>query len=255
MIPDPGGRGQGRRDNGLTATSFASVGDIDPRVGEYLLDVLALDGIAAYLQPTIDHDSVTRAVSLPAHPTDRLFVDRHRAAEARALVAAEAEAAGRTGKPWEPSEPLEPEQPDKLDEEAEWAALVASFDRPSASVVPPWPVNEDTEVDVGPTAEEPRQAQEHDEPLEDEPAEDDEEGYVPPPPPPLPRISRPTAGALLTIAGGVFLLVLGSPLLSLDSDIAFRLGIVAIIAGVAWLIWRMRDDSDDADRPDDGAVV
>ncbi len=247
MIPDPGGRTHGRRDNGLTASSFASVGDVDPRVGEHLLDVLALDGIAAYLQPTIDHDSVTRAVSLPGHPTDRLYVDRYRAADARALVAAEAEAAGRSESMWTPDEP------ESIDEDAEWAALVASFDRPSATAVPPWPVNEDTEVGVGPVPAEPPSHQEQDAPPEGE--EDEEEGYVPPPPPPVPRLSRQTAGALLTIAGGVFLLVLGSRVLSLDPDFAFQLGIVAVIAGVAWLIWRMRDDSPDEDRPDDGAVV
>jgi len=249
VIPDPGGRGQGRRDNGLTATSFASVGDVDPRVGAHLLDVLALDGIAAYLQPTVDHDSVTRAVSLPGHPTDRLYVDRHRAADARALVAAEAEAAGRSG---QATPFVEPEKPDPVDEDANWAALVASFDRPSAAAVPPWPVNEDAEAGLGPTAAE---ASVRPEPEEPAVAAPDEEGYIPPPPPPLPRISRATAGALCTIAGGVLLLVFGSQVLSLSPVVAFRLGIVAVIAGVAWLIWRMRDDSPDSDRPDDGAVV
>ena len=50
----------GRRDNGLVAAEYAAAGDVDPRVGEHLLDVLALDGIAAYLRPSTDLHPVTR---------------------------------------------------------------------------------------------------------------------------------------------------------------------------------------------------
>src|SRR5437016_2493973 len=50
----------GRRDNGLTAAAYAAVGDVDPRVGEHLLDVLAAAGIAAYLQPSSDLHPITR---------------------------------------------------------------------------------------------------------------------------------------------------------------------------------------------------
>ena len=49
---------------------------MDPRVGEHLLDVLAAGGIAAYLQPTADLNPILRATTLPARPTDRLYVDR-----------------------------------------------------------------------------------------------------------------------------------------------------------------------------------
>src|SRR5262245_6453145 len=66
----------GRRDNGLMAAEYAAAGDVDPRVGEHLLDVLALDGIAAYLRPTTDLNPVTRSSLLPRRPTDRLYVDR-----------------------------------------------------------------------------------------------------------------------------------------------------------------------------------
>ncbi len=66
----------GRRDNGLVAAEYVVAGDVDPRVGEHLLDVLALDGIAAYLRPSTDLHPVTRSTILPSRPTDRLFVDR-----------------------------------------------------------------------------------------------------------------------------------------------------------------------------------
>ena len=85
----------GRRDNGLVAAEYASAGDVDPRVGEHLLDVLALDGIAAYLRPTTDMHPVTRSSTLPGRPTDRLYVDRQYLATARghlARLAADADA-------------------------------------------------------------------------------------------------------------------------------------------------------------------
>lgn len=71
-----GGARRGRRDNGLDASEYAVAGDVDPRVGEHLLDVLAAGGIAAYLQPSSDVNPVTRTTTVPARPIDRLFVDR-----------------------------------------------------------------------------------------------------------------------------------------------------------------------------------
>src|SRR5258706_7935795 len=73
----------GRGDNGLVAAEYAAAGDVDPRVGEHLLDVLALDGIAAYLRPSTDLHPVTRSSTLPGRPTDRLYVDRTHLATAR----------------------------------------------------------------------------------------------------------------------------------------------------------------------------
>lgn len=71
-----GGARRGRRDNGLTAAEYAVVADVDPRIGEHLLDVLGLAGIAAYLQPAADLHPVTRTTTLPSTPADRLYVDR-----------------------------------------------------------------------------------------------------------------------------------------------------------------------------------
>jgi hypothetical protein len=77
----------GRRDNGLVAAAYAAAGDVDPRVGEHLLDVLALEGIAAYLRPSSDLHPVTRSTTLPKRPTDRLYVDREHVRTARAYLA------------------------------------------------------------------------------------------------------------------------------------------------------------------------
>ncbi|HZN76317.1 MAG TPA: DUF308 domain-containing protein, partial [Micromonosporaceae bacterium] len=63
-----GGR-RGRRDNGLIAAEYAVVGDVDPRIGEHLLDVLEVEGIAAYLAPSADLHPITRTNTVPARPT------------------------------------------------------------------------------------------------------------------------------------------------------------------------------------------
>ena len=73
----------GRRNNGLFAAEYAVVGDVDPRVGEHLLDVLGNRGIAAYLQPSADQHPITRLTTLPGRPVDRLFVDRRELGAAR----------------------------------------------------------------------------------------------------------------------------------------------------------------------------
>ena len=82
-----GGARRGRRDNGLVAAAYAVAGDVDPRVGEHLLDVLGLRGIAAYLQPAADLHPVTRTTTLPSRPTDRLYVDRDHLQVARDVLA------------------------------------------------------------------------------------------------------------------------------------------------------------------------
>src|SRR5437764_12651183 len=94
-----GGPRRGRRDNGLVAAAYAAAGDVDPRVGEHLLDVLALRGIAAYLQPASDLHPVTRTTTLPSRPTDPLFVDREHVETARGFVAQLADESPVPGEP------------------------------------------------------------------------------------------------------------------------------------------------------------
>src|SRR5213080_1688623 len=123
-----GGARRGRRDNGLVAAVYAVAGDVDPRVGEHLLDVLAVRGIAAYLQPASDLHPVTRTTTLPSRPTDRLFVDREHVETARGFLAQLAEEAPAT-------------EPD-IDEL--FAGIVADFD--TAATTPTWPAAEDLDV-------------------------------------------------------------------------------------------------------------
>jgi hypothetical protein len=230
-------RGRGRRNNGLDATLWSPLRDVDPRVGEHLLDVLEAAGIAAYLEPSVDVGPYTRDVSLPSPPSDRLFVDRARRAEAHALVEQSDEPA-RDAVP--ERRPLGKEMRGDLDEDAEWSRIVASL-----------------EAERGPAAADPalRDTRPSDAPPPPphEPSVLDlpEEHYEPPPPPPLPVPAPASLYAVLLIAGGI--LLLGWPgLLRLSSDLGLALGVAAIGGGAAMLVSRMRDRSDDGD---DGAVV
>ncbi len=237
-----GGPRRGRRDNGLVAAAYAVAGDVDPRVGEHLLDVLAVRGIAAYLQPAADLHPVTRTTTLPSRPTDRLFVDREHLSTARGYLAQLAEESPST-------------EPD-IDEM--FAGIVAGYD--TATPVT-WPAAEDVNDDPQPTQgrlkrwrgstvrlQVPAGADE----MPDE-AEDDE-GYIPPPPPPLPRVSLITVGAVVSVVAG-FVLFFNPELLPISGGVVMVLGFAAILGGFATLVWRLRSGDDDDWDPDDGAVV
>ena len=288
-----GGAGRGRRDNGLTAAEYAVAGDVDPRVGEHLLDVLGAGGIAAYLQPTSDLHPVTRINILPARPVDRLFVDRQHLATAKEYVAKLTRDEGL----------------DDLD--AAWQRIVADFHTGPTGPERPWPAAEELDEDddprpasappapdgpagrspgytgsgpavgaTGPEPEGPRPVDElrpvtggpggytrHLRRAEDDslldaldrfgadlPDDPDDDGYVPPAPPPLPRLSQPTVFAVLGIVAGL-LLLLWPTVLPISDGTAVLLGFTGVLAGVITLIWRMRSGDDDEDDFDDGARV
>jgi hypothetical protein len=255
-----GGARRGRRDNGLDATEYAVAGDVDPRVGEHLLDVLAAGGIAAYLQPSADLNPVTRTTTIPPRPTDRLYVDRVHLEVARDHLAKLAE-------------PPQPEPRDiDVDVEAEWQRIVAGFHDEAAEPTPPWPPAEEARrgdpdkpltdatrvsgVTLGRRHEEPSLLDGLDTFGADLPddEDDDDEGYTPPPPPPFPRISKFAVLGVVAIIGG-FALFLFPELLPTDRGITTLLGFTAILAGFVTLIWRLRSGDEEEDDPDDGAVV
>ncbi|MFJ8578629.1 DUF308 domain-containing protein [Micromonospora sp. NPDC093277] len=275
-----GGPRRGRRDNGLDAAEYAVAGDVDPRVGEHLLDVLAAGGIAAYLQPSADLNPVTRTTTVPARPVDRLYVDRSHLTTARDYLTQLADDGAHESSRDEP------------DVEAEWAKIVAGFHTAPADGSHPWPAAEDvdepldpsgpgagtgarTEEATGPTATDLRRLPyaadisgisvnrgRPDEPslldgLDTFGADlpDDEEHYTPPPPPPLPRFSKyAVIGVLCIVLGFAFFL---SPTLLpvTDPSVVTLLGFTGILAGFVMLIWRLRPGDSDEEDPDDGAVV
>lgn len=243
-------RGRGRRDNGLPAALWSPLGDVDPRIGEHLLDLLRAADIAAYLEPSADVEPYTRSVSLPSPPADRLFVDRTRRTEARDLVDAHTPedsspvlGARATDRPLTESALLRREDAErrpgrKIDEDAEWARIVAAF-----------------EVEHGrPTVDErPVQAPPpppHEIPVLDLP----EEHFEPPPAPPVPAPSPSSLYAGLLIAGGLVLIAVPG-VLRLSADAGLVLGVLVLAAGVALLVSRMRDRGEDDSNDDDGAVV
>ncbi|WP_229400267.1 DUF308 domain-containing protein [Micromonospora okii] len=274
-----GGARRGRRDNGLDANEYAVAGDVDPRVGEHLLDVLAAGGIAAYLQPSADLNPVTRTTTVPSRPVDRLYVDRSHLTTARDYLT---QLADET-----PAGPSRAEP----DVDAEWARIVAGFHTAPAAGAHPWPAAEDVDddpaeppagttargagADEGATATDVRRL-----PWaadvsgvsvgpgrQDEPSlldgldtfgtdlpDDAEERYTPPPPPPLPRISKYAVAGVLAIMVG-FVLFLEPSLLPVDSSVVTLFGFTGILAGFVTLIWRLRPGDSEDDDPDDGARV
>jgi hypothetical protein len=78
----------GRRGNGLQASDWGALVDVDPRLAEGLLDRLAGAGVPAFVEPAGTADTFARA-RLPSRPLDRLWVDPDRAEQARAVVQAE----------------------------------------------------------------------------------------------------------------------------------------------------------------------
>jgi hypothetical protein len=258
----PGGARRGRRDNGLDAAEYAVAGDVDPRVGEHLLDVLAVSGIAAYLQPAADTNPVTRTTTVPVRPTDRLYVDREHLATAKdhlARLAADEVAAA-------------PVHPD-IDEA--WARIVAGYDAEVDRAAAPWPAAEDlagtADADGPEAAGPPARAAGPGQLVDGRAAteasllegldtfgadlpDDEAEVFVPPPPPPLPRISKYAVAGVLAIVVG-FVLFLFPRLLPIDNNVVMLAGFGAIIAGFVTLISRLRSGDDDDYDPDDGARV
>jgi hypothetical protein len=266
-----GGARRGRRDNGLDAADYAVAGDVDPRIGEHLLDVLQAAGIAAYLQPTADLNPILRATTLPARPTDQLYVDR-----VHLEVAREHLHTVTGGVPPTPPPSMPPDPTAEPDIEAEWAKIVAGFHTSVDPTAAPWPAAEGIDAtSAAPAApatpSEPvtynRRRTDTPEPslidgldtfgadLDDDDEDDEaDERYVPPPPPPLPRLSKYAVMGVLGVVLG-FVLFLFPTLLPIAKDYVTLIGFAAIVTGAVMLVWRLRSGDEDDDDFDDGAVV
>jgi hypothetical protein len=252
-------RRRGRRDNGLDAVDWRAIEDLDPRVSEEVLDTLGARGIAAYVQPAMDVDPITRSATVPSRPSDRLYVDRRQVEAARDCV----------------RELLERARP-VTDVDVLFADIVAGFDAPADPAGTVWPAMEDSPRDPEP-APEPTERELPPKPVDarhvtesslldaldefgtglpDLP-EESTERFVPPPPPPLPRLSRQAVLGTLAILAGL-LLLLGRPdVVPLDRSASMLIGFAMVLAGAVALIMRLRPgtDPDEEIPPDDGAQV
>ena len=219
---------RGSRDNGLRCAGYAAVADLDPRIVDALLTVLREEGIAAYAAPTPATTGGAMETRLPSRPIDRLWVDDGQVARAKALVA---------------------EQTREPDIDTAWQQVLASLQSPSNAAVPPWPVSEDVDAPAGAGAPEgPGSAAGTEGPRDYTVVED--EHFVPPPPPPFPRLHRKTVAALASIVLGLVILAT-----NFGGGSFTVLAVIAIVGGLASLVWRMHDGPPTDSGWDDGAVV
>jgi len=267
----------GRRDNGLRARAYAAAGDVDPRVGEHLLDVLAADGIAAFLRPSSDLHPVTRSSTLPKRPTDRLYVDRDHVGTARDHLARLAREEGEAAEARTVASPVagdddatraDPQdddgsfsEPTSDEVDRAFAEIVAGFGRTARGEprrhierVEPEPRPREPEPEPEPTAEQPSLLDALDTFGGGLP-EDEDARFVPPEPPPVPRPSLPTALAVLGVVGGLVVFLKPSLLPFLNESLAMFIGFTGLVTGFGTLVWRLRSGDDDDADPDDGARV
>jgi hypothetical protein len=270
----------GRRNNGLYAAEYAAVGDVDPRVGEHLLDVLGNRGIAAYLQPTADQHPITRLTTLPSRPTDRLYVDRAEVSTARKFLDMVAS---------DDIAPTTPTARSGRDFDEAWESIVAGFHAGPSSGPTPWPASEeigrrprgagtaagdgadDGDRDAGTeSADVPEPPTDtgrvlwrstgSDSSLLDgfdqlglDLPDDDAEDYQPPPPPPLPRVSSATIIGALLLAAGIAM-ILAPDVFPMGAAGTAAIGGGCLLGGAITLLSRLRPgDEDEPEDPDLGA--
>jgi hypothetical protein len=239
------------RSNGLQASSYSPVADLNPSVAEALLDELKERQIAAYCQP-IDTPSMS-AFDRPEFHVEilvRMYVDASAAEQVLELLSTK--------------DPYLVQGNDDLT----WAQIVAGYDTPAATAVAPWPVYEDidaaaTDESEAPTtllppAEEPGpdpadSGSTRRRPRFEEPAEEDR--FVPPQPPPLPRLAAADQLGWLGLIGGPAVLVAAAVFsLALPSWVTL-FAALGFIGGFVSLVVRMDNGEDRYDDPDNGAQV
>lgn len=231
------------RDNGLTATSYTSLGGIDPLVAEPVLDALKAAGIAAYCENQSEARTPEEAEEPVRIPVgyDELFVDAEAVERARPVI-------------------------DRSTEDAEWQSLVEQFNKPSApghggaeETVARWPASEDVDEKYEPLIDVPAGLTVEEKKTEDpEPpakkAKDAHDHYVPPEPPRGPRLDWISRLAWLGLLGGPLLLILAA-LLDFGTGRITTIAVTGFIGGFLTLVFRMKDRLPPGDGGDDGAVV
>ncbi len=255
------------RSNGLTASAYTPIADLDPPVADALLAELREQGVAAYTKPV--ESSSTTGFDRPefcVSVKDRLYVDTAASREVRQLVAGQ----GRD---------LEVNNDDLT-----WAQIVATFDQP----VPPgkavWPAQEDVDSQVRddsdtsaptssvrptPSAETPAVdagVEENNDPGRRDRRRGDRwshhstgdldpaDHFVPAAPPPLPKLDPHKQLAWLGLAGGPLLLLFAALFtVALPTWVAL-LAVAGFVAGFITLVATLDGRSEDRGS-DDGAVV
>lgn len=269
-----------RRDNGLPAERFVALADVDPRLGDHLLDLLRLADIPAYLEPPPD---LRAGRWRDTGPLERLWVHADQRQDAREVVVAAAHEAGTAptsnpasgassaGGASEPPRGPDPARPDLLaglDPDVEFARMTAAFDAevsepgaaPASSVDAEPGERPGDELDaaasrrisrLGDDADVGDQGFPHDVTSDPVPAE---EHFEPPPPPPFPVPTAGTLGAFAVFFLGLLVIARGN-WLGFTSDVSFPIGLITLLTGVGLLVARLRESRAPEEDGDDGAVL
>lgn len=259
------------RSNGLTASAYTPVADLEPPVADTLLADLRVQGVAAYTKPV--ESTSTTGFDRPEFRVGvkvRLFVDTTASRQVRQLIASQGCDLGVDN------------------DDLAWAQIVATFDQP----VPPgpavWPAVEDVDdptrdggdppgataarLDAGPSTGTPRGDVRSDEDddaggrrdrrrgdrwAHDKPTDDSDmaDHFVPAIPPPLPKLDASKQLAWLGLAGGPLLLLFAALFaVPLPTWLAF-LAVAGFVGGFLTLVVTLDDRGGDDRGSDDGAVV
>jgi len=225
------------RDNGLRASRYTALLDLEPQLADAMLDALREQGVAAYAAAASGVSGPYLDVHLPDRPKDRLWVDTEAIEQARSVLHATLPG-------------LREEYAAIVsDEDAAWQAIVAGYDLTS----PDPPSRGQSRLLRGIEPEQPPASAQPAPQAEPPPAPDDH--YQPPPPPPLPATDTVTKLAWAGVVGGPAYLFLGTVAGRGLSERAAVLAVAAFVAGFVTLVARMKDRPPTDSGPDDGAVV
>jgi hypothetical protein len=217
--------------NGLLASSYVPLTDIETSVAPRVLTALERSRIAAYLASSGNDGTL------------RLYVASGERSDARTIVAAVLRANGsNTQSPGEPQEdPLA-----GVDADAEFAAIVADWHVDTHEAI------RAAERDLSREDEDWRlRLNPQEKPESDELTWLDDDHYVPPNPPPIPRPSAPFVLGLLLVAIAIVLLAFGSEL-GMAFETRLFIAVIAILSATGVFIWRLRGRRDE---DDDGAIL
>jgi hypothetical protein len=226
---DPGDGATGRLDNGLQASKYVPLTDVDSDVGRHLLTALGRARIAAYL------DS-----GAARHNQRRLFVASEERVDARTIVVAAVRALGAEA----PELPEHRDPLEGIDTDSTFEALVADWHVDTISAV------RDAERDL--SREDTEWRARLAKPVARDEVWLDEDHYVPPPPPPLPRLAGPTIIAMAVLVLSIMVLGLGGQI-GLANELTLVLGIGGLVLAAGILLSRVREHHRDDD--DDGAAI
>lgn len=219
--------------NGLLASSYVPLTDVETAVAPRVLTALERARIAAYLASSGNDGTL------------RLYVASDERADARTIVAAVIRVS-RTDAGDEPALEAHEDPLAGVDADAEFAAIIADWHVDTHEAI------RAAEKDLSREDEDWRlRLNPQETPESDELTWLDDDHYVPPNPPPIPRPSAPIVLGLLLVAIAIVLLAFGGEL-GMAFEFRLFIAVVAILSATGVFVLRLRARRDE---DDDGAVL